>query len=248
MGFQNINTAKKSLGQNFFINNTLADKIVNYVKSNSDSENIIEIGPGKGFFTDKLINNFDKVYCIEKDDILATELKNKYRSIEIFNDDVLDFNWSIFSNENFAVYGSLPYNISKKIIQNLIENSASKNLFFIIQKEVAEKYINKDKKSSILSIMTELYCDVKIVLHISPSSFRPMPKVDSSFIHIKLNNNYLKIDDIKRFSSIVHQAFSSPRKKLKNNVKDIPQAYEQMRAEDLNLSNFIDIYNKMKMI
>ena len=78
MGFQNINTAKKSLGQNFFINNTLADKIVNYVKSNSDSENIIEIGPGKGFFTDKLINNFDKVYCIEKDDILATELKNKY--------------------------------------------------------------------------------------------------------------------------------------------------------------------------
>lgn len=238
--------AKKSLGQNFFVNNTLADKIVNYVRENTDKKKILEIGPGRGYFTEKLMSKFDLVLAIEKDDNLAWNLKSTFPDLSIINSDILLLDIRNIPLHEYATYGSLPYNISKRIISLFMEDGRISDMFFIVQKEVAEKYTQKDTKSSILSMTSKIYADFKLVMNISPASFRPMPKVESSLIHIKINKNREKIDDIKKFVGIIHRAFSSPRKKIRNNLKEVPLKYEGKRAEDITFEEYINIYNEIK--
>ncbi|MDX9738771.1 MAG: 16S rRNA (adenine(1518)-N(6)/adenine(1519)-N(6))-dimethyltransferase RsmA [Candidatus Dojkabacteria bacterium] len=235
--------AKRSLGQNFFVNKNLADHIVKKVSEN-DSKCVVEIGPGLGFFTEKLIPLFEKVIVIEKDSILAENLRLRFPEIEVINTDFLDLKLEDICKGSFTYFGSLPYNVSKPIIRKIVE---SKNFlqpaYFIIQKEVAQKYIYQ-KPYNILSLSTAIYAKVEKLFDISPDSFRPKPNVNSSFVSITPNEEIM--DNVKDLETLIQTSFRQPRKNLKNNLRgskyENPDSkYQVMRPADLSLHDYIDI-------
>lgn len=243
---------KKSLGQNFFNNPTLADKICALVVRKNPST-ILEIGPGDGYFTKRFFELNQKVIVIEKDDVLSSHLKLKLPEITVINSDFFDVNISKLElGQNPIVYGSLPYNVSKFIIRELLEKTEIKSFYFIIQKEVAIKY-QGEKNSSLQYITTKLFADSKIQFNISPGSFIPKPKVESSFIYFERNSNSNDINT-DLFLRIVKKAFTNPRKTLKNNFHgfntglDLSSKYFTMRAQELSFEDFMVIYKSVEMI
>lgn len=232
---------KKSLGQNFFNNPSLAKKIVDITIS-SKPKCIVEIGAGGGYFTDILYSYISNLIIFEKDEYFADILKKKYPKSVVINIDFLDVNLKDYVKEkNIIVFGSLPYNVSKPIIKKCLEEKLFTNLFFIIQKEVADKFVSP--KSSVLSILTKLYADTEVLFDIHPGSFRPKPKVTSSFIHMKPNDN-VSLVDVVMFERIVKNAFKSPRKTIKNNVKSLGinlKGYDNLRAEDMKFDDFVNL-------
>jgi len=236
--------AKRSLGQNFFINSNLGDYIINTVKE-EDSASIVEIGPGMGFFTQRLINNFKNITVIEKDTQLANTLKSQYPSINVLNKDFLSLDLSIFEKD-CIYFGSLPYNISKPIVRKIIESkNFNKKSFFIVQKEVAEKYIYKEPYST-LSLTTNIYATTKKILDISPESFRPRPNVNSSLISFTPVKRDFK--NIPMLEELISLSFKQPRKNLYNNLRgskyekgSLP--FKTYRPAQLDLDTYIEILN-----
>ncbi len=239
--------AKKSLGQNFFINKNLGDHIVNKVVENS-SDTVLEIGPGLGFFTERLTKYFKKVIVVEKDNELAQNLKSLFPEIEVINSNFLDLDISIFNNITY--FGSLPYNVSKPIIKQIISSESFVNpSYFIIQREVAEKYIYK-KPYSILSLTAAIYADIERFFNISPDSFRPQPNVNSSFVCFKPKEE--NIENKKELEKLIQIAFKQPRKNLKNNLKgskyeNIDSEIALRRAEELSLDYYKMILSKSSL-
>ena len=160
--------AKKSLGQNFLIDNNIINKIVSTV--DIENKSILEIGPGTGNLTASLLKkNPRRIYVVEKDKRLAQELKEKFeKQIIIINDDILDIEENCISDQELIVFGNLPYNISTEIICKWILNLNDKkiwfkNLILMFQKEVADRIISKfgTKNYGRLSIITNWRLDIK---------------------------------------------------------------------------------------
>ena len=140
--------AKKSLGQNFLINQNILKKIVSLIKLKGKS--ILEIGPGTGNLTSYILkNNPKKLIVVEKDKFLVNHLKKKFESkLIIINDDILNINEKKLHDERLIVFGNLPYNISTEILAKWILNLENKNFWFdalilMFQKEVANRIISK---------------------------------------------------------------------------------------------------------
>jgi 16S rRNA (adenine1518-N6/adenine1519-N6)-dimethyltransferase len=252
MGFSNISKPKRSLGQNFFVNVNLGRNLVEKTLE-TNPEKVIEIGPGRGFFTKLFVEMGVQVIAIEKDNVLSENLKFLFPEIEIFDYDIFSENIKpLFQKtENTVCFGSLPYNISKKIISYVAQNSNLENFYFIIQKEVAGKYTSQ-KKHSVLSLATNLYFDSKIVCNIAPENFKPKPNVVSSFVKFSRNDNLKLVKDPEDFLKYLHRAFKQPRKKLKNNLEkhySFPSDMSELlhkRAEDFDLNNHLNIWEKSK--
>lgn len=240
---------KRSLGQNFFNNLNLAKKIVELSTATSPSL-ILEIGPGTGYFTKLFIEKGLKIVAVEKDIELSQMLRVQFPTLSLINEDFLDLDLEkleLVSGETVC-YGSLPYNISKRIISKLLDSEIGINdFYFIIQKEVAEKYL--EKESSILSMTTKLRADSKILLDINPGSFTPKPNVVSSLIHFKRNNNISLVKNREKFIQIVKAAFSKPRKMLKTNLSDfsgIEPSILMKRPHELSFTDYVDISNSVQ--
>ena len=236
--------AKKSLGQNFFVNENLGNYIVD-ILSNSNCTSVVEIGPGLGFFTEKLIKKFKNVIVIEKDKEIAQNLKFQFPKVLVINNDFLDIDLDTIADQNTTFFGSLPFNVSKKIIKKIIESRYFTNpSFFIIQKEVAEKYLYK-QPYSILSLTTAMYADCKKVFDISPDSFRPKPHVTSSFISFSPTER--EIDNKEDIANLIKLSFRQPRKNILNNLKGTrfekgTQEFKNLRPEQLSLDDYIKLY------
>lgn len=239
--------AKKSLGQNFFVNKSLAEKIVEITTAENPSK-VLEIGPGTGSFTNLLIKYAD-LTVIEKDNELAANLERQYNNITVINSDFLDLSHDELTKLllNTIVFGSLPYNVSKVIIKMCIENPNFTAGYFIIQKEVAEKYAEKENDSSVLSLTTQLYANVEILFDISSGSFRPKPKVTSTFVKFTKNNILENIRNKDLLIRIIKDAFSHPRKKLRNNLKSytFDSPLLDSRAQDLSLQDYINLSDSL---
>ncbi len=252
MGFSYISKPKRSLGQNFFINENLGRSIVKKTLE-TEPEGLIEIGSGRGFFTKLFVEMEVKVFAVEKDNVLYKNLEFLFPEIEVFNEDIFSENLQpLFQKDaDYVCFGSLPYNIAKRIISYLAQNSNIKNFYFIIQKEVAQKYTSREK-SSMLSLTTKLYFDSKIIFDISPENFKPRPNVVSSFIRFSRNNNLRLVNNLESFLEYVQKAFKQPRKKLKNNIekyyipsKEISDLLNK-RAEDFDLEKHLYIWENLE--
>lgn len=243
---------KKSLGQNFFINENLGKKIVDFVKSQSP-DLVVEIGPGRGFFTQKLAEIAPKLLLIEKDDILSQNLKETFPNAVILNKDFLDWNFDElipFKDKKIIFFGSLPYNVSKPIIHKILSSEFFKNnSYFIIQKEVAENYIAQAPNSNILALKTQLFAKPKKLIDIHPGSFLPQPKVMSTFIQFSPIPRNTTIDTWK-FIRFIENCFRSPRKTLRNNLKNViinPNFEELLnkRPQELSLEQYLQIFTNL---
>lgn len=237
--------AKKSLGQNFFVNKHLGEYILNILKE-TKSKHVIEIGPGTGFFTNQLLSSFNSVTVVEKDNQLATSLSQQYNHLQVINKDFLELNIDeIYKDKDTFFFGSLPFNVSKPIIRKIIESKYfTKPAFFIVQKEVADKYLYKEPYS-VLSLTTAIYASCKKILDISPESFRPKPKVNSSLI--TFTPNFRNVDNRRDIEELIATAFKQPRKNLSNNLKHSKyikgiSEFKTLRPQVLSLDDYIQIY------
>ena len=236
--------AKKSLGQNFLIDLNIIKKIVNLIEIKN--RNIVEIGSGKGALTDLILQKKPKsLILIEKDNFLCEKLKLKYqkiRNLKILNKDVLKFNFERNLKNNSIIFGNLPYNISSQILTNIIrlqQPSKYTDLIFMFQKEMGERIIGKFNTSKYgrLSILTNFKLRIKNKFYVSPNSFIPVPKVDSTVIHFKPNRKVsFKINKIKNLEKVTQILFSNKRKMINKNIKKILDNKKLKTIKDLNLN------------
>ena len=219
--------AKKSLGQNFLVDKNVIDKIVNTV-SITDNE-ILEVGPGTGNLTREILKkNPSKMYLIEKDTFLAESLNEVVdERVKIFNDDILQFEESSLSKNKVKVFGNLPYNISTEILSNWITNLKDdywfSDLILMFQKEVADRILAKFNTSAYgrLSILANWKLNMQKICDISPESFSPRPKIQSSLIHFTPKKNFAEIKNPLNLEKITRIFFSHRRKMLKKPFNQI---------------------------
>jgi 16S rRNA (adenine1518-N6/adenine1519-N6)-dimethyltransferase len=219
--------AKKSLGQNFLVDKNIIDKIINTIPI-TDNE-ILEVGPGTGNLTKEILKKDpSKMYLIEKDTLLAESL-NKIvdERVKIFNEDILEFNESSLSKNKIKVFGNLPYNISTEILSNWITNLKEEcwftDLVLMFQKEVADRIIAQSNTSAYgrLSILANWRLNINKICDISPESFSPRPKIQSTLIHFTPKKKFTEIKNPINLEKITRIFFSHRRKMLKKPFNQI---------------------------
>jgi len=236
--------AKKSLGQNFLIDKNIIDKIINTV-SITDNE-ILEVGPGTGNLTREILKkNPSKMYLIEKDTFLAESLNEVVdERVKIFNGDILQFEESSLSKNKVKVFGNLPYNISTEILSNWITNLKDdywfSDLILMFQKEVADRILAKFNTSAYgrLSILANWKLNMQKICDISPESFSPRPKIQSTLIHFTPKKKFIEIKDPINLEKITRIFFSHRRKMLKKPFNQIFNGNTELLDKfnlDLNL-------------
>jgi len=236
--------AKKSLGQNFLIDKNIVNKIINTIEISN--KNIIEIGPGLGALTEKILEKKPKnLIIIEKDFELYKKLLKKFykKKVIIINDDALLYN---FSNlKNYKLISNLPYNISSKFLLKIIKlNSNFTDIVCMIQSELADKLdYNKDKMNKYKFVSK--YCGkYKILFNVSPNVFYPKPKVNSKVVKFELIKKNIHSQKLDYF---LNKFFVNKRKKIKSNknIKNlIDKKIENKRYEDLKYCEILLIYKK----
>ena len=213
--------AKKSLGQNFLNDKNILEKIVNTV--NIRNKTIMEVGPGTGNLTTYILNKKPKkFYVIEKDNTLAEGLISKFKNkLFVMNEDILKIDETRMFDEKAIVFGNLPYNISTEILTKWIMNLKDKfwfeNLVLMFQKEVADRIIAKFNTSQYgrLTILSNWKLSIKKICDVSPSSFFPKPKIDSSILIFSPKDDFYKIKDVKNLEKITRTFFNQRRKMIK---------------------------------
>jgi len=236
--------AKKSLGQNFLIDKNIVNKIINTIEISN--KNIIEIGPGLGALTEKILEKKPKnLIIIEKDFELYKKLLKKFykKKVIIINDDALLYN---FSNlKNYKLISNLPYNISSKFLLKIIKlNSNFTDIVCMIQSELADKLdYNKDKMNKYKFVSK--YCGkYKILFNVSPNVFYPKPKVNSKVVKFELIKKNIHSQKLDYF---LNKFFVNKRKKIKSNknIKNlIDKKIENKRYEDLKYCEILLIYKR----
>jgi 16S rRNA (adenine1518-N6/adenine1519-N6)-dimethyltransferase len=237
---------KKSLGQNFLIDNNILNKIIKLAEINN--ENIIEIGPGTGNLTKKIIEQKPKsLILIEKDQILSNNLKKElkeYDKLKFFNEDVLKFNLEKNTKRNSIIIGNLPYNISSQILVKLIKFKKwlpeYKKLILMFQKEVADKILAKNNTSDYgrLTILVAARLKITDYFNVSPNSFYPIPKIKSTILVLEpiVNKNF-KIRNLDNLEKVSHIFFSRKRKMINKEFKKLfKNPFEVAKKINVNLN------------
>lgn len=245
--------AKKHLGQHFLTDENIAKKIVNGLSYNG-YQKILEVGPGMGVLTKYLLekNNEHQTFLAEIDTESIVYLKEHYATLteERFVGDFLKLNFQErFFDEQIAVIGNFPYNISSQILFQIIDNYTQiPEMTGMFQKEVAERTsaVPRTKDYSILSVMVQAYYDVKYLFTVHENVFNPPPKVKSGVISLIRNPKEGLAGNEILFKKIVKVGFNQRRKKLSNALKilNIPEKilghqFLDLRAEELSVQDFI---------
>ena len=228
----------KSLGQNFLIDDSVPRDIVEGAEVNEE-DLVIEIGPGVGTLTAKLLNKAKRVVAIELDNdlipILNKEIGDNPKFSLIHNDALkVDFNEVIGEEKSVKLVANLPYYVTTPIIVKLLKEKYNfKSLTIMIQKEVAERMNAEpgNKDYGALSLLVQYYCNTKIIRKVPPQCFIPRPKVDSIVIKLdKLENPRVNVENEKLFFDIIRNSFNMRRKTLWNGVKNIGLSKEKLEA------------------
>jgi 16S rRNA (adenine1518-N6/adenine1519-N6)-dimethyltransferase len=235
--------AKKSLGQNFLIDKNIIDKIVNIVSITGNE--VLEVGPGTGNLTKQILKKDpSKMYLVEKDTFLAANLKDIIdERVNVFNEDILKFDENLLSKNKIIVFGNLPYNISTEILSTWITKLKNdywfSDLVLMFQKEVADRIIAQFNTSAYgrLSILANWRLKINKICDISPESFSPRPKIQSSLIHFTPKKNFAKIKDPLNLEKITRIFFSHRRKMLKKPFNQLFNGnYDLLNKLNINLN------------
>ena len=232
--------AKKSLGQNFLIDQNIIHKIVNIIELKN--KNILEIGPGTGNLTEGILKkNPKKVLVIEKDNDLTSLLKEKFKNkIEIINKDVLKIDENLLSDQTLTVFGNLPYNISTEILCKWILNIKDKiwfnYLILMFQKEVADRIISdfNTKSYGRLTILANWRLNIKKICDVSPVSFQPKPKIYSTVLFFEPKKEFFSLKNSKNLEKITRTFFMHRRKMIK-------KPYYQLFNDDNTIASKVGI-------
>jgi len=249
---------KKSLGQNFLIDKNIINIITSLGNINSD-DIVLEVGPGTGNLTKNiLLNRPKKLIVIEKDTILSNKLKETYnKKIIIINDDILKINEDKISESKMIVFGNLPYNVSSQILIKWIKlknlNSFSKKFILMFQKEIADRITAKFNTNNYgrLSIVASWRMNINKIKDVSPNSFYPAPKVESTILLLTPKTNYFKFKNPNNLEYVTKIFFNQRRKMIKKplnllfkNSEDIIKKFNfnlKLRPQNLSPENYFEI-------
>ena len=217
---------KRSLGQNFLVDNNILNLIADIGEVKND-DIILEVGPGTGNLTEKLLlKNPKKILLVEKDKNLSNNLKLKFdKKIDLINEDILKINEENLSNKKMIFFGNLPYNISTQILVKWIRlknlNKICKKFILMFQKEVAERIIaqTNQKQYGRLSILSSWKLNVEKIRDINPNSFYPVPKIKSTILLIEPKSKFYKIKNPKNLEYLTSVFFNQKRKMIKKPLK-----------------------------
>jgi len=226
--FENENhKAKKKYGQNFLNDNNLSDKILDVADIDEETE-VLEIGPGLGFLTEKLIENSKFLTAFEIDDDLIPFLTKKFEkkeNFELIHQDFIEADLKIFfeNKQNVKVVANIPYYITSPIINKLLEHRENiDEIYLMVQKEVAERIVSQpySKNMSLLTHAVQFYAETKYLFTVPKEKFNPIPKVDSAFLEIKIlkDRKYESQISEEKYFKYLKEAFSNKRKSIVNNL------------------------------
>ncbi len=257
--------AKKSLGQNFLINQDIIKKIINVV--DIKNKNVLEIGPGTGNLTLEILRKTPKkVILIEKDINLSNLLQKKFKkNVKIINEDILKINENILCDESLIVFGNLPYNISTEILSKWILNLNKNKIWFsylilMFQKEVADRIISKfnTKDYGRLSVLANWRLKIRKIIDVDAASFRPKPKVDSTVLFFEPKKNFFEFKNPKNLEKITRIFFMHRRKMIKKPYKQLFDKNENiafqmgidlnLRPQNLNFDTYYELTKKYEYL
>jgi len=260
--------AKKRFGQNFLVDNSVINQIVDSIQPQPD-DLMIEIGPGLGALTKPLLSRLNKLNVIELDrDIIPRLVKNcvvndnnNKEKLIVNEHDVLKFDFSEFYSTNktgtknkLRIAGNLPYNISTPVLFHLLNyRHLIQDMHFMLQKEVVDRIVSApgNKHYGRLSVMLQTFCTTQALFEVPPYAFEPAPKVNSAILRLLPDTQFeSQVSHFSQYEKLVRQAFSQRRKTIKNTLKGIcsTQQIEQaglsatQRAEELSVSDFVNLY------
>ena len=221
------NNLKPKLGQHFLIDEKIKKIIIDSVKD-TKNKNILEIGPGEGAITNKLIDISNNYLGIEYDQSLCKKLSGRYKknpNVKFLNEDAGIFDVLKLKNfipNDYILVGNLPYYSSNKIVRNFISSSFKPlALVVMIQKEVANNYLLKTPKMKFISNCVQMYTDPKLIINVSPESFDPIPNVHSSILSLIIKDESQIPKNSEQIISIIKKGFESPRKKIINSFVSV---------------------------
>jgi 16S rRNA (adenine1518-N6/adenine1519-N6)-dimethyltransferase len=227
---------KRRFGQNFLIDKSVVDRIVAAVNPERDQV-VLEIGPGQGALTSRLIERAERVVAIEFDRDLVPTLRARFASnsnFELVEADALTANYCeiIRPAERARVVANLPYNIGTAILQRLIEQRhCVSDMTLMLQREVVDR-ISAGPDSSergFLSVLVEAYCETEKLFDVSPKAFRPVPKVWSTVAHLRVRQRMAaEVKDEALLWRVVSAGFAHPRKTILNNLREAPDEIQEL--------------------
>jgi 16S rRNA (adenine1518-N6/adenine1519-N6)-dimethyltransferase len=219
---------KRRFGQNFLADERVVERIVREVSPRGD-ETIVEIGPGRGALTSRLVEKAGRLIAVEFDRDLIPSLHEKFgahKNFTLIEDDALtvDLCAMIAPDEQARIVANLPYYISTAILQRLIEQRAClKEMVLMLQREVVERIVAPPGTSErgFLSVMVEAYCEAETLFDVAPTAFRPVPKVWSTVVRLRVRpQSAVKVEDEKLLWRIVSAGFAQRRKTIFNNLRN----------------------------
>jgi 16S rRNA (adenine1518-N6/adenine1519-N6)-dimethyltransferase len=230
----NLPRAKKSLGQNFLVDETQARRIVGAVAARA-GETVVEIGPGRGALTSLLLESGARVVAVEFDRDLAALLRERFagrENFELVEADALevDFCRAIEPASSARVVANLPYNISTAILQRLVAQRACvPEMILMLQREVVERIAAPpgSHERGYLTVLVEAFFDSTPLFDVPPGAFRPVPKVWSTVARLRVREGAAEVVEDGLFPRVVGAGFAQKRKTILNNLRSAP---EDLRA------------------
>ncbi|MGO9255772.1 MAG: 16S rRNA (adenine(1518)-N(6)/adenine(1519)-N(6))-dimethyltransferase RsmA [Bryobacteraceae bacterium] len=255
--------ARQKLGQHFLTSGSVLERIAAAVCPQPPGRPpgcplgpaVIEIGPGRGALTAKLLERASRVIAIELDPYLAGHLRSKFQGeprLEIVEADVLATDLAQWGRLPMA--GNLPYYIASPILEKTVRLGAPRAVF-LIQKEVAERLVAAPggRDYGYLTVQTALFATARLLFHVKQGAFRPPPKVDSAVVLLEPRPVRWGIENADDFLRFVSLCFRQKRKTLRNNLaeaygKDRVDAWPEagLRAEQIPMEGFIEMYRRLE--
>ncbi len=251
----------KLLGQHFLKDKAVAKKMV-VLASLKEGERVLEIGPGRGALTEKLLEKKIKIIAVEKDPKLVDFLKERFsgeKNLEIVTGDILKLYPQIAADlGEFKIIANIPYYLTGRLLRLLTENRPKpEKTILMIQKEVARRLAARPPKATLLSVLLQFYGEAKVEFLVPAEKFSPPPKVDSAVVQINLSDKFSRELE-KTFLMILKTGFRQPRKTLRNNLStllkgDKAEAEKRMsdsglrenqRAQELSLEDWVKLANE----
>ena len=243
----------QKLGQHFLTNASVLERIA-VAACPAGEDLVIEIGPGRGALTEKLLRRAARVVAIEIDGTLVAHLRTKFAGeprLEIVHADILATDLGRWGRAPVA--GNLPYYITSPILEKTVRLDVPR-MVFLIQKEVAERLIATPghRAYGYLTLQTALFADTRLLFEVKPGSFRPPPQVDSAVVLLTPHRRDAGVGDREAFLRFLSQCFRQKRKTLRNNLAGIygkeaidhwPEA--GLRAEQIALAQFAEMFRRL---
>jgi 16S rRNA (adenine1518-N6/adenine1519-N6)-dimethyltransferase len=215
---------KKSYGQHFLVNFAAADAIVAAAEA-VPGDQLLEIGPGRGVLTERMIKTGAHVTAIEADRDLEPQLRAKFPDLKLVMADATRLDFNTLEEPSYKLISNLPYNVSKPLLMRFFEDRKRfPRWVLMMQKEVADRLLASpgSKDWGPLGILLQNICTIKTVTQLGPGSFKPPPKVDSTVLRFDVREKPLEeMGDEKRFADMLFLLFRERRKTLNNRLKSI---------------------------